>query len=163
MPTLTLDRAQAIVGHAENEFSTGKQIDDAFAPFARGGASTRGEALDAIFIVIADFYRMASRSGSGASSEMEEFSAYARLSGSIAMRLASVSISDKTGSQQIAITDNRETVDSFVRFLRTLNPETSNFWPTVYQRIGLTLPAAPQTRPSISTTSSGKKPWWRFW
>ena len=162
MTYLTVDRARKIVAHAENEFADGGDIRDAFAPFARGGASTRAEATNALYIAIADYYRMASRRGPG-SAAMQEFAHYAGLSGLIALRLTYDAIDSPDALQAVASTDSRETMDSFVRYLRSRDPRDSDFMPSVYRRIGLTYPAEPRIEPSFAATPSTNKPWWRFW
>jgi hypothetical protein len=162
MTDLTLDRARAIVAHAENEFAAGGTISDAFAPFARGGASTRAEATNALYIVIADFYRMASRSGAN-SEAMQEFFHYASLSGSIAIRLTYDAIDSPDALRHVASSDTRETMDSFVNYLRTLDPTGRDFISCVYHRIGLTYPTESRSEPSSVAAPSMNKPWWRFW
>jgi hypothetical protein len=162
MTTLTLERARVIVAHAENEFGADYDIPDAFAPFARGGASTRAEASNALYIVIADFYCMASWHGAS-SPAMQEFSDYARLSGLIALRLTRDAIDSPEALQAVASTDSRETIDSFVRYLRSRNPQDSDFMPSVYRRIGLTYPTEPTGEPARVTAPNTNKPWWRFW
>lgn len=162
MTPLTIERARAIVDHAENEFGAGADIQDAFAPFARGGASTRAEASNALYIVIADFYRMASRHGAN-SPAMQEFSDYARLSNSISLRLMQDAVDSPGAFQAVASTDSRETIESFVRYLQSRDPRDSDFMPSVYQRIGLTYPTEPTIEPSSQTVPSASKPWWRFW
>jgi hypothetical protein len=162
MKTLTLDRARAIVEHAEAEFGTGEMIEDAFASFARGGAATREEASNALYIVIADFYRMASRHGRG-SEAMQEFSKYVGLAGHISLRIIWDVATDPETLDQLARTDHRETVDSFADYLRTLDSADPGFWPAVYQRIGLSFTPEPVFRTSVATGPSNNKPWWRFW
>ena len=162
MRPLTLERAREIVAHAENEFAAGHHIQDAFAPFARGGASTRAEATNALYIVIADYYRMASRHGAS-SPAMQEFSNYAGLSGSISLRLTYDAIENPDALRAVASTDSRETMESFVRYLRSRDPQDPDFMPNVYRRIGLAYPAEPRSEPLVATPSAANKPWWRFW
>ena len=161
-PTLTVARAQAIVAHAENEFGAGDYIQDAFAPFARGGASTRAEASNALYIVIADYFGMASRPGAAAS-VMQDFSKYAKASEFIAWHLIMDAADNLEVLGQVARSDTRETLDSFVRYLRTLDPNDPGFFPSVYQRLGLTYPAEPRIKQSSVAAPSVNKPWWRFW
>lgn len=58
---LTIDRAVAIVEYAQNEFASDRCIEDTFTPFSEGGASTRLEAFNALYIFIADWFRLGKR------------------------------------------------------------------------------------------------------
>ena len=167
---LTIDRAIAIVEHAEDEFASGQRIEDAFTPFAAGGASTRLEARNAFHLVIADFYRVACARSSRDSGAMEGFRKYAEAAASIAFRITSDHLikrasSGKRMSELLSESGfgHLETVSSFADFLRTLNPEATDYWPTVYQRLGLDYPSEPVCHPREETASIAKKPWWRFW
>lgn len=160
---LTIDRAQQIVAYAENEFAKGDLIEDTFVPFARGGACTRREALDALYIVIADYYRMASHSGHNSDEAMREFLTYARLSGSISIRLSCVTITDPASGMKVAVAENVETVESFVNYLKTLNPEAPEFWSSVYGRIKRKFLDPPDVQPSVASPPEELKPWWRLW
>lgn len=162
MTFLTLERALAIVEHAEREYANDGNIRDAFAPFARGGASTRDEAVNALYLRIADWYRMASAHGTD-SPAMQEFYRYASLSESIAMSLSYDAIQNLEAFRLVASQDKRETVESFVRYLRSLDPKTSDFFQRVYDRLGLIYPADPEFDHSPSTQPRSSKPWWQFW
>ena len=158
---LSVDRARAIVAHAEDEFASGVSIGDAFTPFAEGGASTRLEALQALYIIIADTYRLVSVRRSGSPGEMREFERYASHSGFIAMRIATDKIKDPANLADPNCLLAQESVESFVGYCRTLNPASEDFWPKVYRRIGLVYPAECDRTPD--TTPVGRRPWWRFW
>ncbi len=162
MTFLTLERAREIVEHAEREFANGGNIRDAFAPFARGGASTRDEAVNALYLRIADWYRTASAHGTD-SPAMQEFSRYASLSESIAMSLSYDAIQNLEAFRLVASQDKRETVESFVRYLRSLNTKTSDFFPRVYDRLGLIYPTDLDFDHSPNTQPHSSKPWWQFW
>ena len=162
MTDLTLDRARAIVEHAEKELGAGGRIPDAFASFARGGASTREEAINALFIVIADYYRVAYQHGAH-SEVLQRFCNYAKASESIAMRLTFDAINNPEALLHVMSTDTQETVHSFVNYLCSLDPTDKDFFPRVYDRIGLTYPAELRIEPSSVPAPRTSKPWWRFW
>ncbi len=161
MTPLTLDRARAIVGYAENEFASGRRIEDAFTPFAGGGASTRFEAVQALYIVIADYFHSACVRDGGSPDAMKHFDKYAKLSGDLSWRILCGNIRDPAKVPDAL--GNQETVESFVGYLKTLSPASADFWPEVYQRIGLAYPSERVWEPEADASSSGKKPWWRFW
>jgi hypothetical protein len=163
--TLTISRARSIVEHAENEYAAGKRIDYAFTPFETGGATSPLEALHALYIVIAEFFQFSRTRQSGSSVAMKGFDDYAASSRSIAMRLAMEStkvhsIAERLSPEMIDSLMAFETVDSFVSFLRTLQPASADYWPQVYQRIALAYPAEP---PLSNVKPAKKKAWWRFW
>ena len=85
---LTLDRAQAIVEHAENEYAKGRHIEYSLTPFEAGGASSPLEALQALYIVIAHHFWFSSVRKSGAPAAMKTFNAYAAASTFIATSLS---------------------------------------------------------------------------
>jgi hypothetical protein len=155
---LTLNHAKAIVGHAEEEFASGADIRDAFAPFARGGATTRAEAVESMKIVIADFYRSAAKNGQDA---MREFDQYAKGSGAIALRV----IADAADSSEVLDTimkaNSTESISSFVQFLKTLLPGDSEYMRRVYDRIGITFPEQVVIDPIKCTPQRMKRAWWR--
>jgi hypothetical protein len=163
MAPITLARARDIVGHAEDEFAPGRSIEDAFAPFARGGASTRLEALHALYIVIADYFHLASIRGSGSPNSVSEFDKYANLSESVAMRIMCDDVRDPAMLRNANGLGAQETVTSFVGYLRTLDPADADFWPRVYQRIGLDYPTQRDLKPEEKSAPAGKKASWRFW
>lgn len=157
MNHLTLIRAKTIVSHAENEFCNGVDIPDAFAPFARGGATTRTEAINALMIVIADFYRSASRQGQSA---MREFEQYAHGSGSIAMRIIADAAESPVALEAIIRSSDQESIGSYVEFLKTIDPGKPGFMNRVYERIGVNASAGDKGFSEV-TTAPTKRPWWR--
>jgi hypothetical protein len=78
---------------------------------------------------------------------MQAFADYARLSGSIALRLTYDAIGSQDALRATTSTDSRETVDSFVRYLHSLDPRDPDFMPSVYRRIGLAYPSQPRSEP----------------
>jgi len=158
---LTVDRAQAIVEHAEKEYATGGRFDNTFTPFEAGGASSPLEALQSLYIVIAQRFSFVSQSGSSAAVKtFEEYVAYSR---SISMDLfvESTAIESTSGSVTPKTIAMLARIDSFVSFLRTLRPSSPDYWPQVYERLGLAWPVASDSKQV--GTSIEKKPWWRFW
>src|SRR5882672_2650892 len=85
---LTLDRARAIVAHAENEYATGRRIEYSFTPFEAGGAASPLEALQALYIIIADRFWISCVRQSGTPSAMKMFDDYAAASRFISMSLS---------------------------------------------------------------------------
>lgn len=168
---LTVDRAISIVEHAEDEFASGKRIEDAFTPFAAGGASTRLEARNALHLVIADFYCVVCARSSRDSDAMEGFRKYAEAWAGKALRITSDHLIKQARSSGKRMSEllsesgfgHLETVSSFVDFLQRLNPEATDYWPNVYQRMGLDYPREPVCHPEEIPASIAKKPWWRFW
>ena len=150
---LTVERALAIVEHAENQFASGQHIEDAFTPFAAGGASTRLEALNALYIVIADHFRLSSARPSGASGGMDLFDRYANASQSIALRI--VYDDNPSTLKPAAGLQGTETIESFVAYLRTLDPRGPDFWPQVYQRLGLNYPSEREEPPKQALENIG--------
>jgi hypothetical protein len=158
---LSLDRARAIVGYAENEFASGRHIEDAFTPFAGGGAATRFEAVQALYIVIADTYRLVSVRRARSPDEMNHFDKYASFTGELSWRILCDNIRDPAKVPDVL--GDQETVQSFVGYLKTLNPASADFWPDVYKRIGLDYPTERDWKPEKDAAASGKRAWWRFW
>jgi hypothetical protein len=64
-------------------------------------------------------------------------------------RLQSLVMSDAAWNQS-------ETMESFVAFLKTLNPSDEEYWPMVYRRIGLACPFA-----EVPDQPAPKVPWWQ--
>jgi|CXWL01.1.fsa_nt_gi hypothetical protein len=58
---------------------------------------------------------------------------------------------------------NLETIDSFVCYLKTLKLAGRDYWPRVYERLGIDCPAEMHSTPKHLCASADKKPWWRFW
>ena len=86
---------------------------------------------------------------------MTMFDDYARASGSIAMRICfeSTMIDSRASHLNpkiIASLTESESVESFVSYLRTLQPASADYWPQVYKRIGLPFCQASETRHELS-------------
>ncbi|GEM_PF-1689934 len=157
---LTITRARSIVEYAENEYSSGKLIEYSFTPFESGGASSPLEALQALYIVIADYFKL-----SDSSSAKKNFDDYASSSQFVAMSLAMESTEVHSNAKRfspeiIASIKSFITLDSFVSFLHTLDPISPDYWSKVYTRICLDFPVD-SNKNTLQTAK--KKPWWRFW
>ena len=161
---MQLERANTIVTHAEEEFARGSPISDGYQPFASGGATSRLEALQALYLVVADYFRLASTRQSGREDAMREFNNYAKGSGGIALRILGGNITEPEELRNCNGLGNSETIDSLVKHLKTLDPSSASFWPTVYERIGMPFPVDSQStdhqdkQPTRKTT-----PRWMFW
>ena len=101
---------------------------------------------------------------------MEGFRKYAEAAASIAVRITSDHLIKRatSGMRMFELLSESgcghcEAISSFVSYLRTLNPEASDYWPKVYQRLGLDYPIEPVCHPEEETASIAKKAWWRFW
>jgi hypothetical protein len=68
-------------------------------------------------------------------------------------RLQSQVMSDAAWNQS-------ETMESFVAFLKALNPAREDYWPIVYCRIGLACPLAEVPDEPVAQPQP-KKPWWQ--
>lgn len=132
---MSLERAREIVAHAEKEFANGSIIADAFMPFSRGGAATRMEALLALYLVIVDYYRLAYIRKLESPNVMKEFDKYVSLSGFIAQRIITDNINNQPQIQNTNEFRLLETVESFVEYIKILDPTEIDYWENVYQRI----------------------------
>ncbi len=140
--SLTIDRALKIVEYAENKFAKGRQSKNAVTTFKAGGASSPLEALQALSIVIAHRFWYASVHISDKPAAMRMFDDYAGLSALIEMSLCAEatetpSIATLLSPAMTASIKAWEGLACFVPFLRTLNTESPEYWPQVYQRLGL--------------------------
>jgi hypothetical protein len=165
---MTLTRARSIVEHAENVFGTGHRIEYSFTPFEAGGASSPLEALHALYIVIADRFWFSCIRQSGTAAALKMFDDYAAASRFIAMSISYEStkvhsIAKLLDPNMIASLSAYETVDSFTSFLRALHPANEDYWPLVYQRLGLIYPTEPEPPLQSHKASIRKKPWWHLW
>lgn len=151
MATITVERALSIVEHAEDQFAKGRAIADAFAPFAEGGAHSRSDARTALMIVIADTYRLAAPP---TSSQFGTYQSYARSSRMIASRIIFDDPAYRNDAAEDVLALGTE-YEAYLVFLETLEPNHSNYWPLVYERLGLSY-AAP------TSSLQPKKRWWHF-
>ena len=156
MASLTLQRARTIVEHAENEFSRGENIEDAFVPFLDGGASSRQEARNALLIVVADSYRLTASRANRPETTSDAFEGYARSSRFIATRVICDELRDPAEVRRVAIRCGQD-YEAFVSYLRTLEPKQADFWPSVYERLGLPCPTQP-----VSFAVALRKKLWPF-
>lgn len=127
MQQLTLERASSIVGFAEDEFARASSIDDAYAPFHEGGATSRLEARHALLLVVAEIYQ---RDTWGI------FEDYAKLSRSISTRIMCDALRGSAEFDRVALHLGRN-YDDFVSFLTRLDPTQANYFQSVYERLGI--------------------------
>ena len=202
IPT-TIWRANQIVDRLSELLADGGSLGGMkFTSLSRVGASTRIEALRALYIVTAETFQTAFQSktpdnqrilegvvnaaGSTAFRVVNfvlpdiELDAFARLPDPFdppvnldflslnELENRSKQVSQHTEEyqrlQRLAWSDTActqsETVESFVSFLRTLDPVGREYWPQVYQRIGLSCPLADGAQKAVLLPEP-KKSWWR--
>lgn len=92
---------------------------------------------------------------------MKHFHKYANLSGELSWRILCDNIRDPAKVPDAL--GGQETVESFVGYLKTLSPASADFWPAVYQRVGLDYPTERDWEAEKDASPSGKRAWWRFW
>ena len=189
---MTIERANEITDGIASVLVSPRHVGRIFTPISRTGATTRTELAHAIYIVVAEVFQSIRRQGK-ADNAGSEFANFVRDAGGslhfvlmlhpclpdselrLIATLSDDSIEfshEESRLQQLARNDGAmelETVDSFVSFLRTLDAFNRDYWPQVYQRIGLLcpsnlvpLPSRPRAA-SEQRVSSTPKPWWRFW
>lgn len=142
MTSLTLSRARAIVGHAENEFASGRRIEDAYSPFADGGASSRTEARNALLLMVAETFRLTTSRASPPQKTRELFEGYSRSSRFIATRIVCDAMRDADEVLVAAMNSGNE-YESFLDYIQTLDPKEREFWPKIYERLSLPCPTQP--------------------
>jgi hypothetical protein len=162
---MTVARAQAIVEHAENEYGTGQPIDYWYTPFEKGGAASPLEALQALYIVIAQRFLFAKVRQSNSFEAMTMFDDYVASSRFFSLRVTistdKPSIAASLSREMIAGLKAFEKIDSFVLFLRTLCPSSPDYWPQVYARLELDYPSEPASLPRANRKLfSDHKVWW---
>lgn len=129
MNLLDLPRARVIVDQAEKAFANGAPANP-YQPFAGAGAQSRLEAIQAIMLVIADSYQHAKYD----QVKLADFNHYSRLLGFMIMRIISDSGAVEEEQSPLGKT---EPVDSFVRFISSLEDHEQDYWPSVYERLDL--------------------------
>ena len=79
------------------------------------------------------------------------------------LSLRTLSIAEHLTSEMIESLKTHESTDSFASFLRKLMPASADYWPQVYQRLGLDYPSEPAPPSKCDLPPIAKKAWWRFW
>jgi len=157
---MTIERANEITNGIEAVLATPQLVGRQFKPISRTGASTRLEMAHALYIVTAQVFK----SVSALPGRAAEFTAFARAVGSSLFHvlwlqpclpdselhlIAKLHEENKefwTESLRLSEfaqndgTMKLETIESFVLYLGTLNPDEVDYWPKVYQHIGLDCP-----------------------
>lgn len=157
MQPLTLARANQIVDRIQALMEDGEY----FKPGAlsRVGTSSTAEALAALYLVTAEKFQWAVRNDSPKNRKL--FQEYVRAAGVAGMLLVTLIRPDGQSDYPIDVDESvkeSETIDSFVNFLRMLDPEADDYWSQVYARIGIAMPMS-SSRPNIDLPE--KPSWWR--
>ena len=100
------------------------------------GASSTADALTALYLVTAETFRDASLNNTPQNQALLQ--KYIHSAGGIAMWIVTMFTADGrdfAGEVDESVRDC-ETVDSFVNFLKTIEPSAGDFWKKVYARIG---------------------------
>lgn len=162
---MTITRANEIVDGIESVLASPRHVGGNFTPLSRTGAASRAELAHAVYIVTAQVFQAVRRRINTTDGRESEFASFAQSAGAglahvlmlcpclpdSELRLIGT-LSDETEEfcferarlQALAMNDDAkqlETIDSFVSFLQTLNPSGVNYWPLVYERIRVPLPA----------------------
>lgn len=181
--SMTIDRANQIADGIEDVLRNPRPIARQFKPLSRTGALSRVELVHAMYLVTAQVFKATS----GYPDRGVEFAAFAQSAESslwhvlylqpclpdselqLIARLdedSSESIKESIRLSELAQKDDTmklETLGSFVSHLRTLNSEALDYWPRVYQRIGLACPVE-FSNPSMQDLAPDRKnAWWRPW
>lgn len=157
---MTIERANEIAEGVEAVLTSPEPVGGEFTPISRTGALTRLEIAHALYIVTAQVFKAISVSPD----RTAEFAAFARSAGGSLFHVLWLRpclpdselhlIATLQNDTKEFLTESRrlselakndgtmqlETIESFVSYLRTLNPDGADYWPKVYQRIGLDCP-----------------------
>jgi hypothetical protein len=205
VPT-TLPRANEIADRIEDLLIKQDYVAGIFVRLSRVGATTRMEALHALYIVMAQTFQAVFRRPTTTDTQ-KKFDEVACAAGSIQFRFGGLTpllpdaeldlivklhnVDDTHDSQRtdesreekvrrferrlefsneeqrlqlLAMSDaawnQSETMDSFVSFLRTLDPAGQDYWTAVYGRIGQPCPLPDDQRKAAPSPES-EKSWWR--
>jgi hypothetical protein len=122
-----VERGLRIVSMAQAEAINGRDDPkDSFAMFKASGATSPLDAVRAIYIALAEYYRSC---GQDAPSQAS-FGSYANLSGGIVVRLCYEQRKACPGLRKMMAPER------YVEFLRSLNPTADDFWEMVFQHPG---------------------------
>lgn len=150
MNSLDLPRARVIVDQAENAFANSAPRNP-YQPFADAGAQSRLEAIQAILLMLAEYYQHAKHDHA----KLADFNHYSRLSSFMVMR---IKYDSGAAEEEQSTLGKTESVDSFVRFIGSLEDHEQDYWPSVYER--LDLQPISETGTSMAAPT---KPWWKVW
>ena len=157
MAPLTVARANQIVDRISEISQSGGFLRP--VALSRVGASTTAEALAALYLVTAETFQTAALNDTRGNQELLQD--FIRAAGGTGMWIATLFRPDGQSEQPVDVDESvrdSETIDSFVTFLRSLDPAASDYWGRVYSRIGLPNP----TLVSLPNAKRLSKPsWWR--
>lgn len=181
--SMTIERANQITDGIEDVLRNPQLIARQFKPLSRTGALSRLELTHAMYIVTAQVFKATS----GSPDRAAEFAVFAQSAESSLWHVlylqpclpdselqfiarldedSSESIKESIRLSELAQNDGTmklETIDSFVSHLRTLNPNGVDYWPKVYQRIGLACPVEFSDLSKQDPAPARKKSWSRPW
>jgi hypothetical protein len=157
MAALTVARANQIVDRISGIAESGGFLQP--VALSSTGASTTTEALAALYLVTAETFQTAALNDSPENQALLQ--QFIGAAGGTGTWIVMFFRQDAQSQQPEGIDESvreTETIESFVKFLRSLDPTATDYWERVYSRIGAedpTLVSSPTTKQS-STTS-----WWR--
>ncbi len=132
---LTVEHAESVLLRTEEilfpKDGKKKPPKDVFVAFKQAGVESRLEAAQAIHVVFAHLWKLGKNTN-----RMEVVEKYTKHANSVLGRLFSGGRTDRVrplGADSMWILAD---ISSFVDFLKIL-PDNDNFWPKVYQRIGI--------------------------
>jgi hypothetical protein len=133
---LTVARANQIVDRIQAIAEGGGFLQPVL--LSKVGASSTAEALAALYLVTAEIFKTASLNNTSQNQALLQ--EYLRSASGIAMWI--VTMFRPNGQSRVAgeIDESMkevETIDSFVDYLKSINPSKSDYWNKVYVRIGL--------------------------
>lgn len=122
-----VERGLRIVAMAQDEAINGRDdLKDSFAMFKASGATTPLDAVRAIYIALAEYYRSCDHDAPSLAS----FGTYANLSGAMVVRLTYEHRKAYPGLGKIMAPEG------YVKFLHSLNPAADEFWKTIFEHPG---------------------------
>ena len=124
-------------------------------PCEKVGASSRAEAVAALFLEAAYNYKKAKSLGEG---DGRRFCDYANAAGCISMTIVVEKKTEHSESWETGVSEEfkkLETISSFVEFLKKLDADASDYWHLVFSRVKLQLP---QVDIALDLNSAEKHP-----
>jgi hypothetical protein len=157
MAPLTVARANLIVDSISGIAECGGFLQP--VALSSIGASTTAEALAALYLVTAKTFQAAALNDSPENQALlQQFISTAGGTGAwIVMSFRQNAQSQHPEGIDESVRDT-ETIESFVKFLRSIDPSATDYWERVYSRIGAEKPALVS---SPTTKQSSPTSWWR--
>lgn len=135
MTTLTLAQANAIVDRITALLLRGRNLQP--VALSEVGASSTFEALNALYLVTAETFQQAALNPSRNNQDILQ--RFIQSAGGTGMWIALCFRADAQPDQAPELDESlrhTETIESFVEYLHSLNPESNDYWSRVYSRIG---------------------------